>query len=209
MLRRSTHSIGCDYRYGGLMTIFQKFQNLLGFKEKTLHESSIGRIYQHSKESTIGILSAERRDNKPEVNRAHTAQLENLIRSNGFGFIHLKGYWIENQGKPNEVKVVENSFLIISNKNDNGKLKGFMKSAGSKFNQEAVIYKEAGKNAIIIGTTANGYPGLGKEENIGDLKPNKIGPMYSKMRNHKTFVFESALAPEGLLSRAYRNKHTK
>lgn len=199
------------------MTFIKTIQNLLGFKAKTLHESSIGRIYQHSQESTIGIVTAYRGDNSPEVNASLNNKLQGAIRANGFGFIKLTGHYTENQGTSEARKVVEQSFLVISNKNDNGKLKGFLRKVGFEFDQDAVIYKEPGKKAIIIGTT-NGVtakgeprqPGLGNEFVIGDLKPNKIGDMYSKMKGNKgTFIFEGFVVPDGFITTLYKSKVNK
>lgn len=187
------------------MTLLNQFKSLLGFKERDLHESSLGRIYQHSQNRTIGIITAFRGNLTLSANNNANRALEGAIRSNGFGFVKLEGHWTENQGSSDQRKVIERSFLVISEKEDNGKLKGFLKKAGYMYDQDAVVYKEAESQAIIIGTTSGStsdgrsrWPGLGTEVTIGNFKPNKISDIYSKMRGqNSTFIFESAAIPEG------------
>lgn len=178
---------------------------VMSFKEKTLNESSLGRIFQHSKNSNIGIMTAHRGEFDAKQNAGRNAELAALIRANKFGFIPVTGYYIENQGQENEQRVQEKSFLIISSRDDSGRLKGFLRKMGAKFNQDSVLYKEAeNPDAYLIGTVAGRWPGKDVEVRAGRFVPQKIGQFYTKMRNHQTFVFESVDLPEGLMSRAYR-----
>lgn len=180
---------------------------VLSFKEKTLNESSLGRIFQHSKNSNIGIMTAHRGEFDAKENEKRNRELASLIRASKFGFIPVTGYYIENQGQENEQKVEEKSFLIISSKDDSGRLKGFIKKMGAKFNQDSVLYKNAeDPDAFLIGTVTGRWPGKDVEVRAGKFVPQKIGQFYTKMRNHRTFVFESVELPEGLMSRAYREK---
>lgn len=195
------------------MTIIKKFKSLLGFKTKTLHESSIGRIYQHSKDSTIGMMTAFRSEFTLKENRKRNDELKSSIRSNGFGFVNLTGHYPENG-----VSVVEESFLIISEAEDHGKLRGFLKASGHKWNQDSVLYKEPDKQAVLIGTAdgldKNGkprWPGLGTVVTLGDWKPNRIGDMYSKLKGKgsRSFVFESVDYEPSLFTLAYKKKYDK
>jgi len=192
------------------MSIQGRFKKIFGFKEQYLHETSIGRIYQHSQEKTIGMMTAFRSEFELKENIRRNQQLKFSIQTNGFGFINLTGHYVEN-GKP----VVEQSFLIISSPDDNGKLKGFLKASGHKWNQDSVLYKEFGEKAMLIGTSAgndtNGnprWPGLGTEVTVGDWKANKIGQFYSQLkgRGNRTFVFESADYEPNLFTKAYRGR---
>jgi hypothetical protein len=145
------------------------------------------------------------------INRKRNIQLENDIRQSGFGFIKVKGYSIENIGTSDAIKVEEESFLVISSPDDDGKLKGFLRKAGQKYNQDSVLYKEPGKLAILIGTNTNpkADPGLNKEIIAGKWKPNTIGQFYTRMKGHRTFTFESVVEPDGVFALWYKNVLSK
>lgn len=183
---------------------------MFGFKERLLNEASLSRIYQHSTESNIGMLTAYRGQYSVKQNEDRNSKLKSDILSMGFGYVPVVGHYIENPGTPNEQKVKEQSFLVISSANDSGKLKNFLKRAGEKYDQDSVLYKDSSnEEAVLIGTASGRWPGLGQEEKIGKWHPNRIGTYYSQMKGHRTFTFESVEAPEGLMSRAYREKIQK
>lgn len=189
------------------MRLFERFKNYV------LNEINLGRLWQHTENKTIGIISAERDRSKnvgsplylePKANKANnkanTAKLERAIRAAGFGYVRLKGHYIEDYGTEKAKKVTENSFLVISDKDDNGKLKGFLKKMGRTISapspQDSVLYKEAGKKAILIGTSRDAFPGLNREYVLGDWRPNRIGEFYTQMRNRKSFTFENLHYPK-------------
>ena len=177
------------------------------FKEQLLHESSLSRIYQHSKESNIGIITAYRGDYSISQNESRNSNLMSDIRSAGMGYVSVTGHYIENKGSPEEKKVVEKSFIVISSANDSGKLKNFLKRTGAKYNQDSVLYKDsANEQAVLIGTAAGRWPGLDTEVEVGTWHANKIDSYYTQMKGHRSFTFESVESPEGLMSRAYRDK---
>lgn len=186
------------------MTFFNTICYKLGFRQYALHESSLGRIYQHSQKNTIGTITAFRAGNTLAVNRNKNKPLENAIRSNGFGFVNVTGHYIESPGTPEQRKVVEESFLVISSPNDNGKLKGFLKKWGAICEQDSVLYKVPNEKAVLIGTKAGVWPGLGVEEVIGDFKPNKIADLYSKLKGGRTYVFEGVTESPNIFTLAYK-----
>jgi hypothetical protein len=158
----------------------------------------------------MGMLTAYRGDLSVQQNEKRNAQLVSDIRSAGFGYVPVEGHYIENPGTPEEQKVKEKSFLVISSPNDSGKLKSFLQRSGVKYNQDSVLYKDHSKeSAQLIGTGAGRWPGLGTEVDVGSWTANKIGNYYTRMRGHRTFTFESVEVPESLMSRAYREKLSK
>lgn len=180
------------------------------FKQNQLHELNLGRIYQHSVDSNVGMITAYRGEFDLETNEKRNRELQSAIRSNGFGYVPVTGFYVENPGQEDEQKVQEKSFLVISNKNDANKLKYFLMRMGAKYNQDSVLYKDhATDKAILIGTAPGRWPGKNTEVEAGRFVAQKIGQFYTKMRNHKTFVFESVETPENLLSRAYRERSEK
>jgi hypothetical protein len=180
------------------------------FREQMLHESSLSRIYQHSQESNIGIITAYRGDYSIKQNEERNSKLMSDIRSAGFGYVSVTGHYIENKGAPEEKKVVEKSFIVISSANDSGRLKAFLQRTGAKYNQDSVLYKDSSADeAVLIGTASGRWPGLDTEVKVGKWHANKIDSYYTQMKGHRTFTFESVESPEGLMSRAYREKLQK
>lgn len=180
------------------------------FKQKLLHEASIrslSRIWQHTTESNIGIMTAFRGEFDAAQNEKRNRELMSEIRAVGLGYTQVSGYYIENLGQEDEQKVQEKSFFITSTANDGGKLKNFLTRMGVKFNQDSVFYKSASSpSGILIGTASGRYPGLGTEVEVGKFSPQKVGQYYTRMKGDRTFTFESVDFPENLMSRHYREK---
>lgn len=163
-----------------------------------LDEGSLSRLWKHTTERNIGMLTAYRGRYPVSENKTRNAKLQADIRSAGFGFFRVEGHYIEGYGSEVSKDVKEQSFLVIGEKgNDNGKLKGFLKKWGAKYNQDSVFYKSFDNKGMLIGTqskdedgNAVDFPGMGKEHMVGDFHPMKMGQFYSKMKG-KPFVFES------------------
>lgn len=182
---------------------------ILTLLEKQLHESSLSRIWQHSKDSNMGMITAYRGEFDVKENEKRNRELTGLIRSEGFGFIPVTGFYIENPGQEDEQRVQEKSFVVISSPNDNGRLRNFLIRMGIKYNQDSVLYKDASdEKAKLIGTTSGRWPGKNVEVEVGKFTPQKIGQFYTKMKGHRTFVFESVVLQENIMSRAYREKQS-
>jgi len=161
-------------------------------KKRSLLESSLGRIYQHTKENTFGTITANRGELSSTENAARNAQLSSEIRAAGFGFIPVTGVYTENKGEATERKVEEKSFFVISAKNDGGKLKGHLLKWGKKYNQDSILYKDGdSEEAVLIGTTSGKWPGLGEVFKLGKFSLNKLADNFSKMKRNKTYTFES------------------
>jgi len=183
---------------------------MFGFKDKMLHESSLSRIYQHSQESNMGMITAYRGQYPVEQNEKRNSQLVSDIRSAGFGYVSVTGFYVENPGTPEERKVREKSFLVISSANDSGRLKHFLMRSGVKYDQDSVLYKDASRDdAILIGTASGRWPGLNTEVSVGKWSANKVGSYYTQMKGHRTFTFESVEEPQGLMSKGFFEKLQK
>jgi hypothetical protein len=169
------------------------------FKKHLLNEINLARMYQYTQEKSIGMISASRGKKDTETaeeakrrNEFNTKALANDIRSAGFGFVPVAGYYIEDDGKGNKRPVAEKSFLIAANPESTGKLKDFLFKAGKKYDQDSVLFKSYNSDtAVLLGTASGRYPGLGVEVVIGKWKANAIGDYYTKMKNHRSFTFES------------------
>ncbi len=150
-----------------------------------LAESSLSRVFQHlSGGSTIGTMSVFRSDVASSVNEANHLLFRKEIRQAGFGFVPLLGHYEETvDGQLQEV--VEPSFLIISDKNDSGRLKGFLKSSGRKYNQESVLYKDSESDVAVL-IFMNDF----SERVLGPWSPSVLGKAYSEMGKGRGFSFK-------------------
>lgn len=157
---------------------------------KTLNEISLGRVYQHYKQSSekgFGIITSWRAGNTKKQNLKNLKKLESDIRSMGYGFSKLEGHWVECQDedipydqcpKDKLVASVEPSLFVIGiNKDEIEKLT-------KKYHQDASVYAGPETNGKVILIFSNG-----NTMNIGKFHPSKIAQAYSKLRG-KTFTFE-------------------
>jgi len=161
-----------------------------------LNEASLSRVYAHTKDRNIGIISAHRGENSPDENKAASASLHNDIRKAGFGLVNIHGRYVENKGTPQERKVSEHSYLVIGKKgNDSGHLLGFLKKHGEKYKQDSVLHKKHDEeSAKLHGTREGGFPGAGETHDVGTFHPQRVGDFHSAMRGgKKTFTFESII----------------
>lgn len=159
------------------MKEFREFNELLT-------EGGLARIWQHTMTRNVGTITAFRGENTKQENLSLNAQLQADIRSAGYGFYTGEGKFTENLGTDNEQPVYENVFIVIGDiGDDSGKLKGFLKKMGQKYNQDSVIFKPFdSESAVIIGTKTGVWPGLGTEAEVGDWKPNLMTQFYTYLR---------------------------
>jgi hypothetical protein len=162
----------------------------LQFK-KFLQEASLSRVHSHVQDRNIGMITAHRGENTAKENDALNKELEQSIRSAGYGFIKVKGRYIENHGTANAKAVDENSYLIVGKKgDDNGELLGFLKKHGKKYKQDSVLHKSASEDsAKLYGTREGGWPGIGKVHDVGKFHANRAGEFHTAMRGHRSFEF--------------------
>lgn len=162
-----------------------------------LDEAGLSRVMDHLNKRSVGIVTAFRGSCSSGINpkqlldqnRQRNQQLQDEIRRNGYGYLRLRGTWIENEGTPNECPVKEESFLVVGETSDDqDALRNFVVDMGTKWNQDAVIYKpwdSSTANLIFKNDPATLVP-------IGTftVDPKKIGTMYSIFKGRK-FVFHS------------------
>jgi hypothetical protein len=172
-----------------------------------LIEASLGRVLQHVHGANIGIISAERGEHSKETNDANHAQLGHDIRKHGFGYVPIKGNYIENHGTPHEKKVSERSYMVVGKRgDDSGRLKGFLTKHGEKYKQDSVLHKPHDSTAASLhGTKEGAWPGKGEKHDVGEFHPNRAGEFHSQMKN-RTFAFEQYLFynPMGFFTRQER-----
>lgn len=194
------------------------------YERVQLDEASLQRIKANVENRPVAMLTAFRgrdADGNPmdrKTNRGNNARLESDIRAAGFGFNKLIGTYDEDDGKGGKRRVEEESFLIIGRDDAAatvGAIKGFAKKMGQKYGQDCVLFKDPkNKNAVLIGTKPDAWPGLGKEESVGEFKPMAMSGIYSKMvrgkeaapRGFKFEAIEYPLTPTEIMARKLRDR---
>lgn len=162
-----------------------------------LKESSLSRVWKHAQsDRLIAIFSGFRNENTHKQNIKNNKDIASTLRSNGFGYFFVDGYWIENEGTPDEVHVEEDSIFAIAEKEDEQKFIKLVVSLGKKYNQDGVLVKKSDGKYYIL--DKNGKETL----KLNTLNAGKIGSLYTKLRNNKksnTFVVESERDDAGFI----------
>jgi hypothetical protein len=96
--------------------------------------------------------------------------------------------------KKDETPVVERSLFIIGGEKDNDKMIQFISKMIKKYNQDAAIIKKAEDKTVSLLFKDGSIQSLGK------WTPQRVAQGYSKLRNGKTFVFETAWTRGGYIS---------
>jgi hypothetical protein len=170
-------------------------QELEQTPQPQLDQASLERVYEETRSSNIGFITAHRSDYSAEENLGRSRQLKSDIRSSGFGFRFIDGHFIENHGTSDARKVAERAYMVIGRKGDDrGNLMDFLKKYGAKCDQDCVIYKAHNEtDANLIATThRTGVDlGLGEKRSLGTFHPNRAGEYQAALRNHEALTFES------------------
>ncbi|MGF6644268.1 hypothetical protein [Paraburkholderia sp. GAS82] len=160
-----------------------------------LNEASLERIYEETRSCNVGFITAHRSDYSAEENLHRSRQLQSDIRSRGFGFRYIDGYFIENSGTPGVKKVIERAYLVIGIKGDDGgNLTGFLIEHGAKYDQDCIVYKAHDDASVdLIGTThrADVEPAFGEKVSLGGFHPGRVGEYHAALRRQNALVLES------------------
>ena len=160
-----------------------------------INEASLSRVWQHTTngKSAIGILTAFRGEYTAEENVNRNKLLAANIRTLGYGFFYLDGYWIENQNTAEEQHVKEDSLFVIGKITDTA-FANNIHSLGNKFEQEAVIVQDEHPARLIFKDNTI--------SELGVLQPGSLGEIYSKLRRNKgTFIFKEERDDVGWIGR--------
>ena len=157
------------------------------------NESSLSRVHAHTQGRNIGMITAHRGENSKEENEKRNGELEKKIRGAGYGFVKVKGRYIENHGTENARPVDEHSYLVVGNHGDDkGHLLHFLKKQGEHYGQDSILHKAHDEdNAKLHGTKEGGWPGKGETHDVGKFHPNRAGEFHTVMKGSRTFSFES------------------
>ena len=170
-----------------------------------LNESSLSRVWRHSEEFDVAMVTAFR--NKKEncvegendgtefsykENLERNKDLKSVLLKMGYSVTNIKGSYIENFETPQAVEVSENSFFVVNVNNDEN-FKSVISKLGTYFCQDTILYKKKGDDAVLIGTNNSDFPGFGNEFKLGKFKGGKDAEFMSKVNNRPFYFGESYL----------------
>lgn len=155
---------------------------------KQLSEASLSRVWQHAEsDRPIAIITAFRGEFDRDENVRRNKELAATIRKMGYGYFFVDGYWIENEGTPQEVHVAEDSIFVVAPVDSDSKFRSQMTELASKYDQDGVLIKDKEGAKVYTGSGDVMF-------DVGTLSPGKAGEIYTRLRNNKksnTFVFEN------------------
>jgi len=194
---------------GSLSFYFQNSNVVRAYTGQEETAASLGRIYKHSKERNIGALTAFRGEYSLKENRERNEELKAMIRKAGYGFIKVKGRYIENEGTDKEKVVDEESFIVIGDKTDDGnkQLDSFLKGAAKKFKQDSVLLKKHDSEEAFL-VFYHG-PAKGTAFSVGRWRPTNIGPYFSTLKKGKSFEFMSEADKEAVIKQKKAQEEKK
>lgn len=153
-----------------------------------VNETSMSRVWRDANDPKIhiGVISSHRADRSARDNAVANANLKaDLVKHGLRGWVQVTGHYIENKGTPQERNVKERSFYVKHA--DDKHLHSTLTKLGAKYNQDSVLIKRGGdKEAKLVGTKKDAWPGEGKEESVGKFHPSAgDSPFFSTIRNKK------------------------
>ena len=156
---------------------------------ENINEASLSRVWKHfnDKDTTIILLTGFRGDLEYKKNTERNKAIAGNLKNAGFGYFYVDGFWIENQGTEDEIKVSEDSiFALTTDLNKSNELVELGHKLGNNYNQDAIFVKTPKETYLY-------FKDGSKEKSSGGLKPGKLGDFYTQLRTNKksnTFVFE-------------------
>jgi hypothetical protein len=170
------------------------------YKLLYMRESSLSRIWQHmtNPNVVVGIISASRKENDEEQNKANTLSLKIAAQSFKLGYVLLTGHWVETDPTTGEKsKVTEDSIAVIGSRKDEHRMEEFLRQQADRFNQEGFLIKPPDTDHMFFSTGSD-------RSDIGTASLDKLGEMYSTLKkgSHagRPFVFESAYVQKNVIT---------
>lgn len=157
---------------------------------------SLSRLYKYIIESNkdFGIISAYRGNYSEKENLQRTQNLKNDIRSLGYGFVNVKGGYVETDINGVQTEVIEQSFFIP--------LIAFKEicNLGRKYDQETVLYKNDEYIAYV--NPKNGNIEMKFKNDISTQK-EKVKEYFTQFKNKgkRKFVFLSEQTEQNVVNK--------
>lgn len=154
----------------------------------TLLETTFARLEKHFQNNDCAFISACRSENILEENNIATNNLADDLMRLGYGYVKVKGGYIENKNTPEEKFVEEKTFAVFNN-NDPTKyhtnFKRDMIGLCRRYNQECVLIKMKGESGHYYDQKGN------ESENFNKVSQVDIEKFYTRLRSN-IFKFTEA-----------------
>lgn len=151
--------------------------------ENFLNETNLGRVWKNVEENCMICISALRDEITDLKTRQNlTKELEIKIKKGNFGFSKVKGGFIETLDDGTKVSVEEDTFMVFFKSERLKEALVYFDALRQKFKQESFLLVE-NKIAYYIDN-------FGKHE-IGKFNVNTASQYFTKLKNGKSFTFES------------------
>ncbi|TPI65539.1 hypothetical protein FJ420_11720 [Mesorhizobium sp. B3-1-3] len=148
------------------------------FETASFNESSLSRVWHHTHNSNIGLITAFQKAAATQENPERNSELAAAIRGR-FGYIKVRGRLVAENGVDTGKSIDDESFLLVGNSDDSGNMLGFLRQQGQRFEQNCVLYKpHNNENAYILGTREGGFPRLRQKHKAGLWHPNRMAEYY-------------------------------
>ncbi len=148
--------------------------------------NSLFRVWQRTRNSNIGIITAFRKDATPQSNRANNGVLAATTHGR-FGYLKVRPRLIEG-----DVNVHEESLLLIGTaRNDSGNLLGHLRQQGQRFGQDRFVFKRYDdENAYLLGAST-AFPARREMHKLGPWHPNRMAEYHALLFTNEGFPDET------------------
>jgi hypothetical protein len=126
------------------------------------NETSLARVWRATQGKNLGLITAFRNDRPEDRNQYPTAGLFGEIHKL-FGYIEVKRRYVDNSHP------TETLYIVVSSHNDNGLLKGFLRTAGAKY----------GQRVFVLGSQLHHVGDKRDIEEIGDYHPERMDEYFN------------------------------
>jgi hypothetical protein len=181
-----------------------------------LNETSINRVRQHMMENETAFITAYRNDtedytkcrpnhSKNDKNKSRNKELKAVLMERGYGVTSVMGSYVEGFGTKAAKEVKEHSFFVV-NLSDDPNFKEAIFKLSEFYCQDSFLYvPQGGKDALLIGTNDDDFPGYGVESNTGDFLGGFEGQFMSRVGKRGRPVKFT----EGLETKSSKQNNTK
>jgi len=181
-----------------------------------INENSLNRVRQHMLENETAFITAYRNDpedytkcrpnhSKNDNNKSRNKELKAVLMERGYGVTSVMGSYVEGFGTKAAKEVREHSFFVV-NLNDDPNFKEAIFKLSEFYCQDSFLYvPQGGKDALLIGTNDDDFPGYGVESNTGDFLGGREGQFMSRVgKRGRPIKFT-----EGLETKSSKQNNTK
>ena len=135
--------------------VWVNYRESNGHPIQRVDEMTVDRLLGRHYDSGFTIISACRGENGPEENNRRTRELLDSLKRSNFSFVPVYGGYVENKGTEEEKQVYEPSFVILAFSKEGKQIPfkevyDFTLDAARKYNQEAFLSKEPGRNPRYV-----------------------------------------------------------